>query len=158
MCVASRVYAVHRVLVQAPNTLEDTTMDITLDQAQQVIEAARKKSQEIGTKMDIAVIDAGMNLTAFAREDGAWLGSIDIAMKKAKTARSFNMDSGEIGKLSQPGGALYNIEHSNNGLITFPGGVLIKNGAGEIIGAIGVSGDSVENDHAVAAAGASAIG
>jgi uncharacterized protein GlcG (DUF336 family) len=108
--------------------------------------------------MDIAVIDSGMNLTAFVREDGAWLGSIDIAMKKAKTARSFNMDSGEIGKLSQPGGALYNIEHSNNGLISFPGGVLIKNGAGEIIGAIGVSGDSVENDHAVAAAGASAIG
>ncbi len=133
-------------------------MNITLDQAQKVIEAARAKSQELGTKMDIAVIDAGMNLTAFAREDGAWLGSIDIAMKKAKTARSFNMDSGEIGKLSQPGGALYNIEHSNNGLISFPGGVLIKNGAGEIIGAIGVSGDSVENDHAVAAAGASAIG
>lgn len=133
-------------------------MNITLDQAQQVIEAARAKSQELGTKMDIAVIDSGMNLTAFVREDGAWLGSIDIAMKKAKTARSFNMDSGEIGKLSQPGGALYNIEHSNNGLISFPGGVLIKNGAGEIIGAIGVSGDSVENDHAVAAAGASAIG
>jgi uncharacterized protein GlcG (DUF336 family) len=133
-------------------------MNITLDQAQKVIEAARAKSQELGTKMDIAVIDSGMNLTAFVREDGAWLGSIDIAMKKAKTARSFNMDSGEIGKLSQPGGALYNIEHSNNGLISFPGGVLIKNGAGEIIGAIGVSGDSVENDHAVAAAGASAIG
>ncbi|MHA7814317.1 MAG: GlcG/HbpS family heme-binding protein [Phycisphaerales bacterium] len=132
-------------------------MNITLDQAQKVIEAARAKSQELGTKMDIAVIDSGMNLTAFVREDGAWLGSIDIAMKKAKTARSFNMDSGEIGKLSQPGGALYNIEHSNNGLISFPGGVLIKNGAGEIIGAIGVSGDSVENDHAVAAAGAAAI-
>lgn len=132
-------------------------MNITLDQAQKVIEAARAKSQELGTKMDIAVIDSGMNLTAFVREDGAWLGSIDIAMKKAKTARSFNMDSGEIGKLSQPGGALYNIEHSNNGLISFPGGVLIKNGAGEIIGAIGVSGDSVENDHAVAAAGAAAF-
>ncbi len=133
-------------------------MNITLDQAQQVIEAARAKSKALGTKMDIAVIDSGMNLTAFVREDGAWLGSIDIAMKKAKTARSFNMDSGEIGKLSQPGGALYNIEHSNNGLISFPGGVLIKNSAGEIIGAIGVSGDSVENDHAVARAGAAAIG
>lgn len=133
-------------------------MNITLDQAQKVIEAARAKSKALGTKMDIAVIDSGMNLTAFVREDGAWLGSIDIAMKKAKTARSFNMDSGEIGKLSQPGGALYNIEHSNNGLISFPGGVLIKNSAGEIIGAIGVSGDSVENDHAVARAGAAAIG
>ena len=73
------------------------------------------------------------------------------------TARSFNMDSGEIGKLSQPGGPLYNIEHSNSGLISFPGGVLIKNSDGEIIGAIGVSGHSVENDHAVASAGAAAI-
>ncbi|MCA9276427.1 MAG: heme-binding protein [Phycisphaerales bacterium] len=133
-------------------------MNITLDQANKVIQAARKKSESIGTKMDIAVIDSGMNLTAFAREDGAWLGSIDIAMKKAKTARCFNMDSGEIGKLAQPGGPLYNIEHSNNGLISFPGGVLIKNGEGEIIGAIGVSGDSVDNDHAVASAGAVAIG
>lgn len=157
MGAASRVNAVHRVLVQARNTLEETTMNITLDQAQQVIEAARKKSQEIGTKMDIAVIDAGMNLTAFAREDGAWLGSIDIAMKKAKTARGFDMDSGEIGKLAQPGGPLYNIEHSNGGLISFPGGVPLRNGDGEIIGAIGVSGSTVENDHAVATAGAAVV-
>jgi len=130
-------------------------MNITLVQAQKVIAAAIVKSQELGTKMDIAVIDSGMNLTAFAREDGAWLGSIDIAMKKAKTSRSFNMDSGVIGTLSQPGGALYNIEHSNGGLISFPGGVCITNAEGEIIGAIGVSGSSVEDDHAVASAGAS---
>jgi len=132
-------------------------MNITLLEAQAVIAAAIEKSQELGTKMDIAVVDAGTNLTAFVREDGAWLGSIDIAMKKAKTARYFNMDTGIIGSLSQPGGALYNIEHSNGGLITFPGGVCIKNAAGEIIGAIGVSGSSVENDHAVASAGAAAI-
>jgi len=132
-------------------------MNITLTQAQAVVAAAIKKSEELGTKMDIAVIDSGTNLTAFAREDGAWIGSIDIAMKKAKTARFFNMDTGIIGSLSQPGGALYNIEHSNGGLISFPGGVCIKNAAGEIIGAIGVSGSSVEDDHAVAAAGAEAI-
>jgi uncharacterized protein GlcG (DUF336 family) len=132
-------------------------MNITLAQAEQVIAAAKQKSQELGTKMDIAVIDSGINLTAFAREDGAWLGSIDIAIKKAKTARFFNMDTGTIGSLSQPGGALYNIEHSNGGLISFPGGVCIKNAAGDIIGAIGVSGSSVEDDHAVAAAGAAAI-
>ncbi len=132
-------------------------MNITLEQAQNVIAAAIKKSQELGTKMDIAVIDSGINLTAFAREDGAWLGSIDIAIKKAKTARFFNMDTGTIGSLSQPGGALYNIEHSNGGLISFPGGVCIKNAAGDIIGAIGVSGSSVEDDHAVAVAGASVI-
>ena len=96
-------------------------------------------------------------MLAFVRMDGAWLGSADISLKKAKTARFFNMDSGEIGKLSQPGGSLYNIEHSNGGLISFPGGIPLKNESGEIIGAIGVSGDTVENDHQVAAAGAATI-
>ena len=129
---------------------------ITLSQAEKVISAAKQKSIEIGTKMNIAVVDAGANLTAFARMDNAWLGSVDIAVKKARTARFFDMNSGEIGQLSQPGGALYNIEHSNNGLISFPGGVLLKDGD-EIIGAIGVSGSSVENDHTVAEAGAAAI-
>ena len=89
--------------------------------------------------------------------DGAGLGSADIALKKAKTARFFDMNAGIIGSLSQPGGSLYNIEHSNGGLITFPGGVPVINIAGEIIGAIGVSGSSVENDHMVATAGATAI-
>ena len=92
-----------------------------------------------------------------AREDGAWLGSIDIAQKKARTARWFDMPTGDIGQISQPGGPLYNIEHSNGGLITFPGGLPIKDRQGEVIGAIGVSGSSVENDHTVAAAGAAAV-
>jgi uncharacterized protein GlcG (DUF336 family) len=131
--------------------------DITLDQAQAVLQAALDKSKQLNVKMDIAIIDAGTNLKAFARMDDAWIGSIDIAMKKARTARYFNMNTGEIGKLSQPGGPLYNIEHSNDGLISFPGGVLLKNSSGAIIGAIGVSGDSVENDHTVAEAGAAAI-
>ena len=100
--------------------------------------------------MDIAVVDAGGNLKAFFRMDGAWLGSIDIAIKKAKTAREFDMNTEEIGKLSQPGGPLFNIEHSNGGLITFPGGVPLKDPDGTIIGAIGVSGSLVENDHTVA--------
>ena len=131
--------------------------DITLAQARSVVNAARERSAEIDAAMDIAVVDAGANLKLFARMDGAWLGSIDIAIKKAKTARFFNMPTGEIGKLSQPGGALYNIEHSNNGLITFPGGVPIKDEHGEVIGAIGVSGSTVEDDHAVAVAGAEAV-
>ena len=131
--------------------------DITLEQARAAVDAALAKSKEIGTAMDIAVVDAGTNLKAFARMDGAWLGSIDIAMKKARTARYFDMNTGDIGGLSQPGGPLYNIEHSNGGLITFPGGVPIKNGAGEIIGAIGVSGSTVEDDHTVAMAGAAAV-
>ncbi len=131
--------------------------DITADQAHAVVGAAQAKSAEIDCKMDIAVVDAGANLKAFLRMDGAWLGSIDIAIKKAKTARFFDMNTGEIGKLSQPGGKLFNIEHSNGGLITFPGGVPIKDAAGDIIGAIGVSGDSVENDHIAAVAGARAV-
>jgi uncharacterized protein GlcG (DUF336 family) len=131
-------------------------MDITLKQARAAVDAARAKADELGTKMNIAVVDAGANLKAFARMDGAWLGSIDISIKKARTAAFFVMNTGEIGKLSQPGGSLYNIEHSNGGLITFPGGVPIRTAAGETIGAIGVSGSIVENDHAVASAGAAA--
>ena len=132
-------------------------MNITLSQAENAIAAAKQKAIVIDTKMNIAIVDGGANLVAFARMDGAWLGSLDISIKKAKTARFFDMNTGIVGSLSQPGGSLYNIEHSNNGLITFPGGIPIKNAEGEIIGAIGVSGSSVENDHAVAEAGAATI-
>ena len=132
-------------------------MNITLAQAEKIITAAKAKTTAIDTKMNIAIVDGGANLVAFARMDGAWLGSLDISIKKAKTARFFDMNTGIIGELSQPGGSLFNIEHSNNGLITFPGGIPIKNASGEIIGAIGVSGSSVENDHAVAEAGTAAL-
>jgi len=103
--------------------------------------------------MNIAVVDAGANLVAFARMDGAWLGSLDIAIKKAKTARYFDMNTGMIGDLSQPGGPLYNIEHSNGGLVSFSGGL----GNGEIIGAIGVSGATVAQDLDVVFAGSQEI-
>ena len=132
--------------------------DITLDQASKVLEAAVKKAGKLKLKMNVAVVDAGANLKAFKRMDGAWLGSIDISIKKARTARFFDMNTGDIGGLSQPGGSLYNIEVSNGGLITFPGGIPLKDEDGNIIGAIGVSGDSVENDHAVATAGAAVLG
>lgn len=128
-------------------------MNITLQQAEKAIAASKKKAEELDLKMNIAIVDGGANLKAFARQDGAWLGSIDIAIKKAKTARYFDMNTGEIGKLSQPGGALYNIEHSNDGLISFPGGIPIEDKEGYIIGAIGVSGSTVDNDHDVAKAG-----
>ncbi len=131
--------------------------DISLAQSKAAVEAAYAKAQQLGVKMNIAVVDAGANLKGFARMDGAWLGSIDISIRKARTARFFDMPTGEIGKLSQPGGSLFAIEHSNGGLITFPGGVPIVNAAGEVIGAIGVSGNTVENDHAVATAGAAAV-
>lgn len=133
------------------------TKELTADQAHLVGIAAVEKAASIDTKMNIAIVDAGGNLKAFMRMDGAWLGSIDIAIRKAKTARYFDMPTGELGKLSQPGGPLYNIEHSNGGLITFPGGVPIKAKDGTIIGAIGVSGSTVDKDHAVAEAGAAAL-
>ena len=130
--------------------------DITLEQAKAVVEAATQASKDAGTLMNIAVVDAGGNLKAFVREDGAWLGSIDIAIKKARTARFFDMESGAIGGLSQPGGSLYNIEVSNGGLISFPGGIPLTVD-GSIVGAIGVSGSTVGNDRAVAQAGVSAL-
>ncbi len=131
--------------------------DVSLESAHLAVAAAVAKSEEMGVKMNIAIVDAGANLKAFARMDGAWLGSIDISIRKARTARMFDMNTGEIGKLSQPGGALFNIEHSNGGLITFPGGIPLRDGSDTVIGAIGVSGSTVEDDHAVAQAGAKAI-
>lgn len=120
----------------------------------QAVNAGLKKSNELSTKMNIAVVDRGGNLVAFAREDGAWVGSVDISVKKAKTATFFDMETQEIGKLSQPGGSLYNIEHSNNGLITFPGGVPLTAPDGTILGGVGVSGSTVEDDKVVADAAA----
>jgi uncharacterized protein GlcG (DUF336 family) len=133
------------------------TNDICLEGAQRAVAAAIKKAQELGCKMNIAVVDAGANLKAFARMEGAWLGSIDISIKKARTARFFDMPTGAIGGLSQPGGSLYQIEVSNGGLITFPGGVPLVNANGVVVGGIGVSGSTVENDHACATAGAEAL-
>ena len=145
------------ILVAKPTYAGEEINDITLEQAKAITQAALVKAEELNTKMDICVVDAGGNLKVFMRMDGAWLGSIDIAIKKARTARFFDMNTGDIGQLSQPGGPLYNIEHSNGGLITFPGGIPLKNKQGKIIGAIGVSGSTVENDHAVAEAGVAAM-
>ncbi len=128
-------------------------MSITLEQAQTAVKAALAKADELGLKMNVAVVCGGANLMAFARQEGAWLGSVDISIKKAKTARWFDMPTGELGKLSQPGGPLYQIEVSNGGLITFPGGIPITDASGSVIGAIGVSGSTVDNDHTVAQAG-----
>ncbi|WP_367998432.1 GlcG/HbpS family heme-binding protein [Cellulophaga lytica] len=111
----------------------------------------------MGVLVNIAVVDAGANLKAFIRMDDSFLGSIDVAIKKAKTSRYFNIATGDIGKLTQPGGIIYNIELSNNGLVSFPGGVPIKNNKGKIIGAIGVSGGTIEEDHKIATYGEKSI-
>lgn len=132
-------------------------INISLEQARQVIDMALGHARKLDVKMNIAIVDTGGNLVAFNKMDNAWIGSIDIAQKKGRTAIFFNMNSGELGKLSQPGGPLYNIEHSNQGLITFPGGVILRDSSRNIIGAIGVSGSSVEDDHSVAQAGADSL-
>lgn len=133
-------------------------MHVGFDEARRAIEGAYRKAEEIGTRMCIAVVDSGGNLKAFMRMDDAWVGSIDVAIKKAKTALLFAMPTGQIGKLSQPGQPLYGIEHSNQGLITFPGGLPIVDKDGVMVGAIGVSGSSVDNDHTVAKAGVRELG
>jgi uncharacterized protein GlcG (DUF336 family) len=130
---------------------------VTLEKAQMIVEAARRKAEEINVPMNIAVVDAGGNLTAFARMDGAWLGSIDIAQNKAYTARAFDMSTKELGAASQPNQPLFGIHASNQGrLIIFAGGIPLTDGE-TVIGAIGVSGGSVEQDQEVAEAGVAAF-
>jgi uncharacterized protein GlcG (DUF336 family) len=130
---------------------------LTLEQAEAVLAAAKEKAADIGVPMNIAVVDAGNNLTAFARQDGAWLGSIAIAQDKAFTARAFDSATHELYEKTQPGGSLYGIGVSNDGrVITFPGGIPLTNDD-DIVGAIGVSGGEVEQDQQVAEAGAKAL-
>ena len=134
-----------------------TTTPVTLDIVLAILQAARAKATEIGVAMNIAVVDEGGNLVAFARMDGAWLGSIDIAQNKAYTARAFNMATRDLAPLAQPGGSLYGIEASNHGrLIVFAGGIPLVSG-GRTVGAVGVSGGAVEQDQAVAEAGVAAF-
>lgn len=128
--------------------------DISLEKAREAVSASIAKARELSVKMCIAIVDTGANLKAFARMDEAILGSVDVAIKKARTAKLFDFNTEEIGKLSQPGGPLYGLEHSNGGLITFAGGIPIRNKSGEVIGAIGVSGSMPEQDQIVAEAGA----
>jgi uncharacterized protein GlcG (DUF336 family) len=130
---------------------------VTLSAAQTVVDAACAKAEEIGVPMDIAVVDAGNNLTAFARMDGAWLGSIDIAQNKAYTARAFDMSTKDLAPLAQPDQPLFGIHASNQGrLIVFAGGIPLTS-QDQVVGAIGVSGGSVEQDHEVAEAGVAAF-
>ena len=143
--------------ILAADLIKTLPDDLTLSQAQTVIQAAVKKAEQIKVPMNIAVMDAGGNLKAFARMEDAFIGSIDIATKKARTARYFNMSTRDLGNAAQPGKELYGIEVTNNGLAIFAGGVLLVNSAGIIVGSVGVSGGSVDEDEAVAKAAASAL-
>ncbi|MGD1804738.1 GlcG/HbpS family heme-binding protein [Dapis sp. BLCC M126] len=127
---------------------------VTLEDARRVISAAEKKALEIGQPMNIAVVDGGGNLVAHVRMDGAWIGSIDISIKKAYTSRAFNLATKDLAEQSQSGGQFFGIHASNNGkIMIFAGGIPLYS-EGEVVGGIGVSGGSGEQDHAVAEAGA----
>lgn len=130
---------------------------LTLNDARRIIAAAESKAAEIGQPMNIAVADEGGNLISHVRMDGAWLGSIDISIKKAYTSRAFNIATKDLAEHSQSGGQFFGIHASNDGrIMIFAGGIpLVKDG--KIVGAIGVSGGSGEQDHAVAEAGAAAV-
>lgn len=130
---------------------------ITLDQADAVMAAARNKAVEIGQPMNIAVVDDGGHLVAFARMDGAIKASIDISTRKARTSILMNAPTGALGQLTQPGAELWGLEATSGGLVTFGGGVLLTNGD-ETVGAVGVSAGSVEQDVQVAEAGQAAFG
>lgn len=129
---------------------------ITLADARRIIEAAEKKADEIGQPMNIAVADAGGNLVAHVRMDNAWLGSVDISIKKAWTSRAFDITTKDLGENSQSGDQFFGIHASNSGkVMIFAGGIPLKKD-GKVVGAIGVSGGSGEQDHSVAEAGAAA--
>jgi uncharacterized protein GlcG (DUF336 family) len=130
---------------------------VSLEDARRIIAAAEKKAQEIGQPMNIAVADEGANLVAFIRMENAWLGSIDIAQKKAFTSRAFDIATKDLAQHSQSGNQFFGIHASNNGkVMIFAGGIPLKSGD-KVVGAIGVSGGSGEQDHAVAEAGAAAF-
>lgn len=127
---------------------------VTLEDARRIISAAEKKALEIGQPMNIAVVDGGGNLVAHVRMDGAWLGSIDISIKKAYTSRAFDLSTKDLAEQSQSGGQFFGIHASNNGkVMIFAGGIPLYS-EGQVVGGIGVSGGLGEQDHAVAEAGA----
>ena len=130
---------------------------VSLEDARRVIAAAEKKAQQIGQPMNIAVADEGGNLVAHVRMDNAWIGSVDISINKAYTARAFDISTKDLATHSQSGGQFFGIHVSNHGrIMIFAGGIPLKRG-GKVVGAIGVSGGSGDQDHTVAEAGAAAF-
>src|SRR3972149_1955593 len=130
---------------------------VSLADAKRVLAAGETQATEIGQPMNIAVVDAGGNLVAHVRMDGAWIGSIDISIKKAYNSRAFDIATKDLAAHCQSGGQFFGIHASNDGrIMIFAGGIPLKR-AGKVVGAIGVSGGSGEHDHAVAEAGAAAF-
>ena len=131
--------------------------ELTLEAAERVIEAAKKRAQEIATPMSISVVDSGANLVAFARMDDALLVATEVAQAKAETAVGFKTATRDLTGAVQPGAPLYGIEAIGRGRLAFFGGGVPLYEGGRVVGAVGVSGGSVEQDEDVAAAGAAAF-
>ncbi|HEV7891198.1 MAG TPA: heme-binding protein [Pyrinomonadaceae bacterium] len=130
---------------------------VTLKEARKIIEAAEKRAKKLGQPMNIAVVDSGGNLVAHVRMDGAWVGSIDISINKAWTARAFDISTKELSQMAQPGQDFYGIHVSNHGrVMIFAGGIPLKRD-GLVVGAVGVSGGTGDQDQEVAEAGANAF-
>jgi uncharacterized protein GlcG (DUF336 family) len=134
-----------------------TYRTIALEDAKKMLSAAEKKAASLGIAYNIAVVDAGGHLVAFVRQDGALIGSIDLAIGKAVTARIFDKRTSDLAEMAQPGAPLFGIEQSNNGKVVIFGGGLPVRIDGNIVGAVGTSAGSVEQDIAVAEAAAAAF-
>ncbi|GAC69471.1 GlcG/HbpS family heme-binding protein [Gordonia soli] len=133
------------------------TKTVTLSQAQEVIAAALHRADEIDQPVNVAVVDAGGNLVAHVRQDDAWIGSIDISIDKAWTARAFDISTGDLAEYAQPDTQFFGIQNTNRGRVTvFAGGIPLRDD-GHVIGAIGVSGGSGEQDQTIAQAGLEAL-
>ena len=130
---------------------------LTLADARQIIAAGEAKAEQIGVPYNLAVVDAGGNLIAHVRMDGAWLGSIDIAIHKAFTARAFDMSTEDLSAMAQSGKPLFGIDSTNHDrIVIFGGGVPIKSGD-TVIGAVGASGGTVAQDIEVVEAAVAAF-
>ena len=131
-------------------------MEISQARCDAALLAAEAKAAEIGVPMNIAILDSGANLKAFLRMDGALIGSIDIALRKAKTSAIFGMSSEAVGEFCKPGGTSPGLEQTNGGLVVFAGGLPLRDAEGRLLGAVGVSGGAVAQDFEVAQAAAAA--
>jgi uncharacterized protein GlcG (DUF336 family) len=125
---------------------------ISCRQADSILQASRSRADQIGIAVSVVVMDAGGNLKALSRMDGAWLGSIDVAIKKARTSVLFEMETQTVWQFSSPKGSAHGMEFTNGGMVTFAGGIPLKSTDGKLLGAVGVSGGMVEQDYEVALA------
>ncbi|MDP9808072.1 uncharacterized protein GlcG (DUF336 family) [Rhizobium tibeticum] len=133
-------------------------LQITSKQAQAIISAGEAKAADLGVPVNITVLDSGAHLKAFSRMDGAVLGSIDIATRKARTAALFQTNSEAVWEYCKPGAPAHALELTNGGLAPFAGGIPLFDADGTMIGAVGVSGGAVPQDLEIAQAAAAALG